>query len=80
MAATLKRETVKALARRRRALRNTVRTLSIGLGGCLALNGHYYNKRLEKIINTSDEQALRSDWKAIGDDMRSALNNLKIKS
>jgi len=74
---TKERAIAKRIVRQRRAVRNAVRTISIGLGGCLAVNGHFYNKRLHKIVNTSDSQALRSDWQAVGNDMRHAIDNFK---
>lgn len=68
---------IKQIARRRRTVRRMARTLSISLGSCLAISGHYY-KRAHKIIHTSDAEALRSDWEAVGNDMNSALQNFRF--
>ena len=63
--------------RRRRVLRTAARTLSVGLGSGLALYGNYHTRRLDKIIYTSDAEALRNDWIMIGSDMNSALTRFK---
>ena len=35
------------------------------------------SKKLHKIMHQSDEQALRSDWDAVGNDFRNVLGHYK---
>lgn len=68
----------KQAVRRRRAVRGAMHTLSISLGSCLALNGGYH-RRINKIIHTSDADAIRSDWQAIGGDIFQSMDNFDSK-
>lgn len=74
---TPKRRVVKHRARINRAWRDASRSFAIGLGSTLAIYGNFYNKRLDSILNTSNAQALRSDWGAVGHDMNNAIDQLK---
>jgi hypothetical protein len=67
---------LKAHARLRR-MHSAATSVSVGLGSCVAISGNFYNSRLNKIIHTSDADALRNDWKMVGDDMSKAIEKLK---
>ncbi len=81
---THKRQAIESLAIKRCAMRNAARTLSIGLGSCLAVSGQYYGKRINRINISweskdvySDAKALRSDWYRVWNDMNRVINTFK---
>ncbi len=39
----------------------------------------YRNPRVDEIRNRSDAEGLRSDWQAVGDDMRHVVNGNRDK-
>lgn len=78
----IKNRVAKKLARNRRALKSAARSIAIGMGSCLALNGHYYRPprtagQAEYSQRRSDAEALRSDWEKVGNDIQTALDTFR---
>ncbi len=45
-----------------------------GMGSCLAIGGNYYQHDLSPSNRLGDYSALSSDWKAVGQDLNSAMH------
>ena len=45
-----------------------------GMGSCLGIGGNYYQHYLSPSYRFSDYFALRSDWKAVGQDLYFAMH------
>jgi len=41
------------------------------------ISGVYHDNEIERILNTPDADALRSDWRAVGEDFEKVLNEQK---
>jgi hypothetical protein len=42
--------------------------------GFASLNPWYRDPEIERILNQSDAEAIASDWKAVGNDIRESMN------
>lgn len=61
-----------------RTVRNGVKSIALGLGSCIAVYGGQYN-RTSWSLHVSDTDLLKSDWFAVGNDLRSSATPLTKK-
>lgn len=47
-----------------------------GMGMCFDIGGTLARAQIEDILSRSDGEAIYSDWKAVGDAMRSAMRQV----
>ena len=47
----------------------------IGAGSIMGLMGNYYEFNFPKNSRIADAKAIRSDWRAVGDDLRTAMRS-----
>ncbi len=57
------------------AARKGVSSIIIGLGSCVAIYGGHYN-RTSRIYKATDADLIKSDWLAVGSDLRRAADTL----
>ena len=50
-----------------------------GMDSLFDIQGGHYNFMIKPILTTDNNSALRSDWQAVGDDMRKAMDSFSHK-
>jgi hypothetical protein len=48
-----------------------------GVGSIFNISGQFYDAEIERILNQSDADALKSDWDAVGKDFKKILGDIE---
>ncbi len=59
-------------------LKTIVNSFLRGFGSVLDISGISYKTNIQKYTSKTDAEAIASDWRAVGDDMRKAMGNYKL--